>query len=238
MLTPSPTNNNDSRPNHIAIIMDGNGRWAEQRGLTRIEGHRAGIEAVRTTIQCLSKYQIKHATLYSFSTENWKRPKAEIDGLFQLVEEKIDEETAELHRQGFRILHLGQMDRLSPSIQTALKRAVELTRDNTGMTIAFAVNYGGRAEILNAVHQIIAAGIPYQKIDEKLFGNYLYTAGMPDVDLLIRTGGELRTSNFLIWQAAYAEYYFTDVLWPDINGEELEKALIAYGQRRRRFGGL
>jgi len=238
MLTPSPTNNNDSRPNHIAIIMDGNGRWAEQRGLTRIEGHRAGIEAVRTTIQCLSKYQIKHATLYSFSTENWKRPKAEIDGLFQLVEEKIDEETAELHRQGFRILHLGQMDRLSPSIQTALKRAAELTRDNTGMTIAFAVNYGGRAEILNAVHQIIAAGIPYQKIDEKLFGNYLYTAGMPDVDLLIRTGGELRTSNFLIWQAAYAEYYFTDVLWPDINGEEIEKALIAYGQRRRRFGGL
>jgi len=218
--------------------MDGNGRWAKQRKLPRMEGHKAGIEAVRTTVQCLSQYQIKCVTLYSFSTENWKRPPDEIKGLFQLFEERINKETIELHNQGIRLLHLGQLDRLPPSLQEAMKRAAELTKNNPGMTLAFAVNYGGRTEILDAVHRLISEGVPYQKIDEKLFGNYLYTAGLPDVALVIRTGGELRLSNFLIWQAAYAEYYFTEVLWPDINQEEIEKALLAYSQRQRRFGGL
>lgn len=238
MVNPPPRKDIDRLPNHIAIIMDGNGRWAKQRKLPRMEGHKAGIEAVRTTVQCLSQYQIKYVTLYSFSTENWKRPPDEIKGLFQLFEERINKETIELHNQGIRILHLGQLDRLSPSLQEAMKRAAEQTKNNPGMTLAFAVNYGGRTEILDAVHLLISEGVPYQKIDEKLFGNYLYTAGLPDVDLVIRTGGELRLSNFLIWQAAYAEYYFTEVLWPDISQEEIEKALLAYSQRQRRFGGL
>ena len=238
MVNPPPRKDIEPLPNHIAIIMDGNGRWAKQRKLPRMGGHKAGIEAVRTTVQCLSQYQIKCVTLYSFSTENWKRPPDEIEGLFQLFEERINKETIELHNQGIRILHLGQLDRLSPSLQEAMKRAAELTKNNPGMTLAFAINYGGRTEILDAVHRLISEGVPYQKIDEKLFGNYLYTAGLPDVDLVIRTGGELRLSNFLIWQAAYAEYYFTEVLWPDINQEEIEKALLSFSQRQRRFGGL
>ena len=238
MVNPPPRKDIDPLPNHIAIIMDGNGRWAQQRELPRMEGHKAGIEAVRTTVQCLSQYQIKCVTLYSFSTENWKRPPDEIKGLFQLFEERINKETIELHNQGIRLLHLGQLDRLSPSLQEAMKRAAELTKNNPGMTLAFAVNYGGRTEILDAVHRLISEGVPYQKIDEKLFGNYLYTAGLPDVALVIRTGGELRLSNFLIWQAAYAEFYFTDVLWPDFSQEDIEKALLSYSQRQRRFGGL
>ncbi len=238
MVTSSPRKDTTLLPNHVAIIMDGNGRWAQHRKLSRIEGHRAGIEAVRTTIQCLNEYQIKCVTLYSFSTENWRRPQDEVSGLFQLLEERIDRETVELHNQGLRLLHLGQLDKLSPGLQQAIKRAVELTKNNPGMTLALAVNYGGRTEILDATRRLIAEGVPYQEIDEKLFSKYLYTAGLPDVDLVIRTGGELRLSNFLIWQAAYAEYYFTEVLWPDFNQEEIEKALQSYSQRQRRFGGV
>ena len=237
-VTPSPEKDIAALPNHIAIIMDGNGRWAEQRNLPRLEGHRAGIEAVRATVKCLNQYQIKCVTLYSFSTENWKRPQDEITGLFQLFEESIDKESIELHNQGIRLLHLGRLDRLSTSLQEAITRSIELTKDNPGMTLAFAVNYGGRAEILEAVRGIISAGIPHHKIDEKLFSHHLYTAGLPDVDLVIRTGGELRLSNFLIWQAAYAEYYFSDVLWPDVDQDEMEKALLSYSQRQRRYGGL
>lgn len=237
-VTSSTRKNIAYLPTHIAIILDGNGRWAQQRGLPRTEGHRAGIEAVRSTIQCLNEYQIKYVTLYSFSTENWKRPQDEVNGLFQLLEEIIDKEAAELHRQGVRIRHLGRLDGLSPHLQQAIKRAIELTKNNPGMTLGLAFNYGGRIEILDAVRQVIAEGIPPQKIDEKLFERYLYTTGLPEVDLVIRTGGELRLSNFLVWQAAYAEYYFTEVLWPDFNQEETEKALLAYSQRQRRFGGL
>ncbi len=237
-VTSSTRRNIACLPSHVAIIMDGNGRWAEQRGLPRIDGHRAGIEAVRSTIECLDEYQIKYVTLYGFSTENWKRPKDEVDGLFRLLTEIIDRETAKLHQRGVRLRHLGQLDKLSPHLRQAIKRAEELTGDNPGMTIAFALNYGGRAEILDAVRQLIAEGIPRQKIDEGFFDRYLYTAGLPDVDLVIRTGGELRLSNFLVWQAAYAEYYFTDLLWPDFNHEEIEKALLSYSQRQRRFGGL
>lgn len=225
-------------PDHVAIIMDGNGRWAQQRRLLRIEGHQAGIKTARSTIQCLNDYEIRCVTLYSFSSENWKRPQDEVNGLLQLLEEMIDKETDDLHRQGVKLRHLGQLDKLSSGLQQAIKRAVALTRNNPGMTLAFALNYGGRIEILDAVRQLIAEGIPAQKIDEKLFDSYLYTAGLPDVDLVIRTGGELRLSNFLVWQAAYAEYYFTEVLWPEFNRAEMEKALLAYSQRQRRFGGL
>jgi len=225
-------------PNHIAIIMDGNGRWAQQRGLPRMDGHRAGVKSLRSVIECLNEYQIKYVTLYSFSTENWKRPEDEITGLLNLVEEMIDKETIELHKRGVRLRHLGRLDGLTPRLEQAVTRAIELTKSNTGMTLSFAFNYGGRAEILDAVRHLIAEGVPPQKIDEKLFSSYLYTTGLPDVDLIIRTGGELRLSNFLMWQAAYSEYYFTKVLWPDFDKKEVEKALLSYSQRRRRFGGL
>jgi undecaprenyl diphosphate synthase len=225
-------------PDHIAIIMDGNGRWAEQRGLPRREGHRAGVKNVSSVVKCLGEYQIKYVTLYGFSTENWNRPEDEIASLLNLLEERIDEETAELHKRGVRLRHLGRLDGLSPSLQQAITRAVVLTQNNTRMTVGLAFNYGGRLEILDAVRCIIAKGIPPQNVDEKLFNSYLYTAGLPDVDLVIRTGGELRVSNFLIWQAAYSEYYFTKVLWPDFGKKEIEEALLAYSQRQRRFGGL
>jgi undecaprenyl diphosphate synthase len=225
-------------PNHIAIIMDGNGRWAQQRGLPRLEGHKAGVECLHSVIECLSEYQIKYVTLYGLSTENWKRPEDEIIGLLQLLEEVIDEETVELHKRGVRLRHLGRLDGLSPPLEQAVTRAVELTKNNTGMTLSFAFNYGGRTEILDAVRRLIAEGIPPQKIDEKLFNSYLYTAALPDVDLVVRSGGELRISNFLVWQTAYSEYYFTEVLWPDFDRKEVEEALLSYSQRQRRFGGL
>jgi undecaprenyl diphosphate synthase len=225
-------------PNHVAIIMDGNGRWAQQRGLPRLEGHRAGLESSRSVIECLNEYQIRYLTLYGLSTENWKRPSDEITGLLNLIEEIIDEETSELHKRGVRLCHLGRLDGLSPRLKQAVTKAVELTKNNTGITLSVAFNYGGRTEILDAVRHLIAEGIPPQKIDEKLFNSYLYTAGLPDVDLVIRTGGELRISNFLMWQAAYSEYYFTEVLWPDFDRKEVERALLSYSQRQRRFGGL
>jgi undecaprenyl diphosphate synthase len=225
-------------PNHVAIIMDGNGRWAQQHGLPRLAGHQAGTENLRSVIQYFIKLQLKHLTLYGFSTENWSRPEEEVAGLLHILEEIIDKETLELHKKGVSLRHLGQLDRLPQNLQLAINRAVELTKNDTGMNLSFALNYGGRTEILDAVRGIIAEGIPREKIDEELFNSYLYTAGLPEVDLVIRTGGELRLSNFLLWQAAYAEYYFTKVLWPDFNHKEIDKALLAYSQRQRRFGRL
>jgi undecaprenyl diphosphate synthase len=225
-------------PTHIAIIMDGNGRWAQKRGLPRLEGHQAGVENLRSVIEYFGKLKLKYLTLYGFSTENWKRPKAEIEGLLNILEEAVDEETLNLHKNGVRIRHLGRLDVFPKGLQKAIIKAVELTKDNKGMTVSFAFNYGGRAEIVDAVRKIVEKGVPLKKIDEKLFGKYLYTAGMPEVDLLIRTAGELRISNFLIWQAAYSEYYFTDVLWPDFDQKEIDKALLAYSRRQRRFGAL
>ena len=222
----------DGLPNHLAIIMDGNGRWAERRGLSRLEGHRAGVENLRSVIRCLNEYQIKYITVYAFSTENWGRPEDEVNGLLELLKERIDKETLELHKEGVRIRHLGRIEQLSRSLQLAIKKTIELTKDNPGMTLSLALNYGGRTEILDALRRILDVGIPLQNVDEELFSNYLYTAGLPDVDLVIRTGGELRTSNFLMWQAAYAEWYFTKVLWPDFDRREVEKALLAYTQRR------
>ena len=218
--------------------MDGNGRWAERRGLPRFEGHLAGIKSVRSTVRCLKQYQIKYVTLYGFSTENWERPRDEVINLFRLLEEVADKEALEFHKLGVKIRHLGRLEDLPQGLRQAVNRAIELTKNNTGMTLSLAFNYGGRTEILDAVRAIIAEGVPPQSINEELFNSYLYTAGLPDVDLIIRTGGELRMSNFLIWQATYSEYYFTDVLWPDFDEKEIKKALLSYSRRRRRFGGL
>jgi undecaprenyl diphosphate synthase len=225
-------------PRHVAIIMDGNGRWAEQHGLPRLEGHRAGVANIRPVIKWLNKYSVECVTLYAFSTENWRRPENEVSGLLHLLGEVIDKEARELHKNGVKIRHVGRLEGLSPGLQKSINRALKLTENNTGMIVGVAFNYGGRMEILDAVRQLMAEGVPPQSIDEKLFGEYLYTAGLPEVDLVIRTGGEIRTSNFLVWQAAYSEYYFTPVLWPDFNDECVEKALLTFGQRQRRFGGL
>ena len=225
-------------PNHVALIMDGNGRWAEQRGLPRLEGHRAGVESLRSVIRCLNEYQIKYVTVYAFSSENWERPEEEVKDLFDLLEEKIDKETLALHKEGVRIQHIGRLKELPHSLQLAINRAVDLTKDNNGMSLIIALNYGSRLEILDAVRQILYAGIPPQDIDEELFSRYLYTAGMPNVDLLIRTGGEFRISNFLLWQTTNSQCYFSKVSWPDFNRKEIEKALFHYIQWRGNDDGL
>ncbi|MFC1593014.1 polyprenyl diphosphate synthase [Candidatus Omnitrophota bacterium] len=239
MVITSSTKRKTTRlPTHIAIVPDGNGRWAEQRGLPRLEGHKAGADNMWRMVQYLNEYPIKFLTLYGFSTENWSRPNTEVLGLFQILEKSIINDLPELHRRGIRLCHLGRLEELPKGLQQAIKNNIEETKNNTGMTLNLAFNYGGRAEILDAVRRLLADGISSKKIDEKLFSEYLYTAGLPDVDLLIRTGDELRLSNFLIWQTAYSEYYFTKVLWPDIGKEEIEKALASYNKRKRRFGGL
>jgi undecaprenyl diphosphate synthase len=225
-------------PHHVAIIMDGNGRWAEERGLPRLAGHLAGLERARTTIRYLNDNHLKYLTLFGFSTENWSRPQDEVSNILHVFTEIIDQEALAFHEQGIRLRHLGRLAELPPVLQESITQATKLTEDNTGMTFSLAFNYGGRAEILDAVRQIMAQNIPPQDIDEALFSKYLYTADIPDVDLLIRTGGELRLSNFLVWQSVYSEYYFTDVFWPDFDEKEIDKALLAYHQRQRRFGGL
>jgi undecaprenyl diphosphate synthase len=225
-------------PRHVAFIMDGNGRWAQQRGLSRLEGHRAGVKNIRSIIKYLHSKTVKYVTLYAFSTENWRRPEDEVNGLFHILEEIVGRESRELHKNGVRIRHIGRLNELSPRLQKSINKAIKLTAANTGMTLGVALNYGGRAEILDAVRKIAASGMTPEEIDEASFQEQLYTADFPDVDLVIRTGGEIRTSNLLIWQTAYSEYYFTPVLWPDFNEAELEKALQAYSQRQRRFGGL
>jgi len=225
-------------PTHVAIVPDGNGRWAEQRGLSRLDGHRAGVKNMRAIVEYLNDYQIKYVTLYGFSTENWGRPEDEVSGLFRILAERIDKDVPKLHKKGVKVRHLGRLGELPSWLQQAVSRAVELTKNNTGMTLNLAFNYGGRVEILDAVRRLVAEGVSPESIDEKLFSSYLYTAGLPDVDLLIRTGDELRLSNYLIWQTAYSEYYFTQVLWPDFTKEDIDKALLAYSQRKRRFGAL
>lgn len=239
MKTSEPTAKQDARlPLHVAIVPDGNGRWAEQRGLPRLAGHQAGVKKMRSLVEYLDQRQIKYVTLYGFSTENWGRPREEVGGLFRILEERIDKDVPKLHRRGVKVRHLGRLNELPDWLQKPIKRAEEMTRNNSGLVLSLAFNYGGRVEIIDAVRRVIAEGIPPQKIDESLFSNYLYTAGLPDVDLLIRTGDELRLSNFLLWQTAYSEYYFTQVLWPDFTKEDMDKALIAYSQRERRFGAL
>ena len=225
-------------PAHVAIVPDGNGRWAEKRGSPRLYGHRAGVKNMRSIIEHLNDCGVKCVTLYGFSTENWGRPGEEVGGLFRILKERIDKDVPVLHRKGVRVRHLGRLEELPVWLQQAINSGMELTKNNTGMVLNLAFNYGGRVEIVDAIHKLIADGVPSEKIDEGLFSSYLCTAGLPDVDLLIRTGDELRLSNFLIWQTAYSEYYFTHVLWPDFTKEDIDKALLAYSQRERRFGAL
>jgi undecaprenyl diphosphate synthase len=225
-------------PQHIAIIMDGNGRWARMRGLPRLAGHRAGVENIRRVIEGCGEFGVKILTIYAFSTENWQRPPEEVQGLMNILEEVIDERTQEFHRNGVRLRHIGQLEGLSEVLRQKVNYAIDLTKDNTKFTLNIAFNYGGRAEIVDAVRQIVADGVPADKLTESIFGSYLYTTDMPDPDLIIRTAGEMRLSNFLIWQAAYAEYYSTPTYWPDFDKDALYKALLEYSQRERRFGGL
>lgn len=228
----------DIIPRHIGIVMDGNGRWAKTRGLPRLLGHRAGTENTRRVLRACGEFGIQIVTLYGFSTENWQRPKGEVQGLFSIFEEAIDREVPELHRHGVRLRHLGRTDQLPERLVKKINSAMELTKDNDRLTLNLAFNYGGRAEIVDATRRIIAAGIDPTAIDEELFSSYLYTAGLPDLDLFIRTGGEMRLSNFLLWQTAYAEYYSTPIYWPDFDETELEKALLAYSQRKLKLGEL
>lgn len=225
-------------PNHVAIIMDGNGRWAKQRGLPRLAGHQAGTNNVRRVVDRFNNYKIKYLTLYAFSTENWRRPDEEVNGLIHILARMIDRETKALHEKGVRLFHLGKADSLSEELQAKVNKAIELTKNNTGITLSIAFDYGGRAEILDAVRRIVRDGIRPEDITESLFSSYLYTPNIPEPDLIIRTAGEMRLSNFLIWQSAYSEYYATPTLWPDFKDEEVDKALIAYSRRERRFGGL
>ena len=225
-------------PNHVAIIMDGNGRWAKQRGLPRLAGHEAGTSNVRRVVDRFNNYEVKYLTLYAFSTENWRRPDEEVNGLLHIFARMIDRETKALHEKGVRLFHLGKADSLSEELQTKVNKAIELTKNNTGITLSIAFDYGGRAEILDAARRIVRDGIRPEDITESLFSSYLYTPNVPEPDLIIRTAGEMRLSNFLIWQSAYSEYYSTPTLWPDFKDEEVDKALIAYSRRERRFGGL
>ena len=223
-------------PAHVAIIMDGNGRWAAERGLSRTDGHRSGTENIRRILQAFAAHGVRYLTLYAFSTENWERPTEEVNALIEILQEMIRAETHQLHAEGVRLMHIGRLDRLPEGVRQGIADAIELTKDNVGITVALAYDYGGRWEMTNAIKSILADGIQASEIDEQLIGRYLYTAGMPDPDLIIRTAGEMRISNFLLWQAAYAEYYSTGVYWPDFDESEVGKAIAAYGQRRRKYG--
>jgi len=225
-------------PTHVAIIMDGNGRWAKQRGLPRNEGHRAGVENMRRVLEGAVEFGVMVMTIYAFSTENWGRPEEEVHGLLSIFEEVIAREVTELHKNGVKLRHLGTLDGINDKMKEAVKSAIELTKNNDRITLNIAFNYGGRVEILNAIARMIEDRVAPERLDEKVFGSYLYTAGVPDPDLIIRTAGEMRLSNFLIWQAAYAEYYSTPTYWPDFDKQELYKALVAFSQRQRRFGKL
>jgi undecaprenyl diphosphate synthase len=229
-------------PAHIAIIMDGNGRWARKRGLPRVAGHRAGIQAVREVVEGSAELGIPVLTLYAFSVENWKRPAAEVSMLMQLLKEYLNKELENIHKNNIRFRTIGRTEELNPSVRAELDKGIERTRNNTGMRFNVALNYGGRAEIVDAVNRLLRNGgrelAAKGGISEKDFAQYLYTAGQPDPDLLIRTSGELRISNFLLWQIAYAEIWVTDTLWPDFDKQHLYEAIIAFQKRERRYGGL
>lgn len=225
-------------PRHVAIIMDGNGRWAQKRHMPRLAGHRAGVRNIHRIVRACVDTGISMLTVYAFSTENWGRPESEVNGLMAIFADASERETRQLHANGVQIRHVGRMDRVPPHLQRAIGNALELTRDNTRLTLNFAFNYGGRAEIVDAVKRIVADGLAPEAIDEDTVSRYLYTADLPDPDLVIRTAGEMRLSNFLIWQAAYSEYYATPKPWPDFDEEELHAAVESYASRHRKFGKL
>ena len=238
-MQPSPPDDSEISPipTHVAIIMDGNARWAGQRHLSRLEGHRIGTENVRRVVETFAKYKVEYLTLYAFSTENWKRPKTEVWGLMQILSRVIKSETKALHEKGVKLRHLGRLNKLSEKMQKQIQEAIALTENNTRMTLSIAFDYGSRSEIVDAVKSIVAEGLPAAVIDEDLLSRRLYSDGLPEPDLIIRTGGEMRLSNFLLWQSAYSELYFTPVPWPEFDEEEVRKALLAYSKRERRFGG-
>jgi undecaprenyl diphosphate synthase len=230
--------NFEQLPRHIAVIMDGNGRWAAQRHLPRVEGHRAGIDAVRDVVESSARLGIKVLTLYAFSVENWKRPASEVSTLMGLLKRYLRLELNTLLSNNIRFKVIGREHELAPDVRSELKAAEERTRENTGMEFNIALNYGGRAELVEAARQMIAAGLRPDDVDEQRFGDFLYTAGQPDPDLLIRTSGEMRVSNFLLWQIAYAEIWVTDTLWPDFRKRHLLEAILDYQKRDRRYGGI
>jgi undecaprenyl diphosphate synthase len=225
-------------PTHIAIIMDGNGRWAAARSLPRLAGHRAGTENLRRVIRACVEFGIQYLTIYAFSTENWGRPKDEVDGLMQIVEDVIDRELTELDKEGVQLRHIGRLEHLNPSLRNKVLQAIERTKHNTRLNLNIAFNYGGRDEIVCAIRAMLKDGIKPEEVTETLISGYMFTAGIPDPDLIVRTSGEMRISNFLIWQGAYSEWYVTNSYWPDFDKEELRKALADYSQRERRFGRL
>ena len=231
-------NQNIKIPTHVGFIMDGNGRWATQRGLPRLAGHKAGVENVKPTVLAAKKFGIKYLTFYAFSTENWKRPQDEVSGIMNLLSIFIDREVNNLHKEGVRILHIGRRERLDQSLRKKIEDAIELTKNNTAITVQMGLDYGGRDEITQAVHKIVSLGVPPEAVTEELISQNLYTAGIPDPDLVIRTSGEMRTSNFLIWQSAYAEWIFPETYWPDFTEEVFWQMLVEYSRRDRRFGGL
>ena len=224
-------------PHHVGIIMDGNGRWAKANKKRRIEGHRAGTENLRRTLRSSVEFGVKMLTIYAFSTENWKRPPFEVMGLMKILEDVIDRELGELNKNGVQLRHIGRLERLHPSIQKKVLHAIDMTKQNDRLVLNVAFNYGGRQEIVDAVQRVVEDGIPAEEITEDVLSEHMYTAGSPDPDLIIRTSGEFRTSNFLIWQAAYAEYYITPTYWPDFGKAEYYKALQEFSQRDRRYGG-
>ncbi len=228
----------DQLPRHVAIIMDGNGRWANERGLPRLFGHRAGTDNVRTVLKASVELGIRYLTIYAFSTENWNRPADEVSGLFGIMAEVIKSETAELHQNGVCVRHVGRSEGLPEALVQAIREATALTRDNNRLILNVAFNYGGRAELVDAIRRLIRDGVSAEAVDEALIGNYLYTGGQPDPDLIVRTAGEMRLSNFLLWQSAYAEYYSTPTYWPDFDREELRRALYSYAGRQRRYGSV
>ncbi len=223
-------------PVHIGIIMDGNGRWALKRKLPRIAGHKEGLKAVRRIVKAADKYGVKYLTLYSFSTENWKRSEDEVRFLFSLMEQSLSIEGADLHKKNVKVGFIGGRKNLPPSLRSTMKDVEVMTKKNTGLNLIFAKNYGSRQEITDAVREIVRSGAAEKDISEELIEKNLYTSGTPHPDLIIRTSGEKRLSNFLLWQAAYAELYFTPVLWPDFTEEEFLKAIVYYRKRKRKFG--
>ncbi|MFP3895831.1 MAG: isoprenyl transferase [Anaerolineales bacterium] len=225
-------------PRHVGIIMDGNGRWAQARGLPRTAGHRAGTENLREIFRASADFGVEILTLYAFSTENWDRPHPEIRALMRLLNRVIDNELDEFIESGVKIRHVGLLDGLAPVIVQKIQYAEEASKENDRLIVNIAFNYGGRAEIVDAIKRMIADDLSADEVDEEQFNEYLFTAGLPDPDLIIRTAGDMRLSNFLIWQAAYAELYFTPTLWPDFHRQDLREALVSYQQRDRRFGGL
>jgi undecaprenyl diphosphate synthase len=230
--------NFDHLPSHIAIIMDGNGRWAAQRHLPRVEGHRAGIDSVRDVVETSARLGIDVLTLYAFSVENWKRPKAEVATLMALLKRYIRLELNTLLKNNIKFRVIGRAGELPPDVQNELAVGMRQTANNTGMLFNIALNYGGRAEIVDAARQVLAAKIDPEDLDEKRFAQFLYTANQPDPDLLIRTSGEMRVSNFLLWQIAYSEIWVTETLWPDFRRRDLLEAVVAYQKRERRYGGI